>query len=322
MKIRIKQVKEDAIKVGDIVKLRGTDGSMRYKVMKEREMFGNKMKAYVVKSMDSDFGGVAKGTESEFSEDQLQKYAEGGMMEKGGKVGKDDFINVNEVSDNPEGDQLVLRFLQGIAKKFDYPVAQAARFVKERIKKLGYNEALDPVGKEDSDVDNDGDTDKSDKYLQAKRDAISKNIKEDHEVGMAQNLLDDIIKNAAELKLKVGAEEKNLAGWIQDHISQAQNFINQANTGFHEEEISEGNGDDMSAEQEFQKLMKTYDWYFEMSDDDRAYTRGKALNRQLYDLAKFIGPERAIEIFNQYAPKGRPGEEHFSRTITSIDQLR
>ena len=68
--------------------------------------------------------------------------------------------------------------------------------------------------------------------------------------------------------------------------------------------------------------MKTYYWYFEMSDDDRAYTRGKALNRQLYDLAKFIGSERAIEIFNQYAPKGKPGEEHFSRTITSIDQLR
>jgi hypothetical protein len=41
-------------------------------------------------------------------------------------------------SDNPEGDQLVVRFLKGIAKKFDYPVGQAALFVKERLKKLGY----------------------------------------------------------------------------------------------------------------------------------------------------------------------------------------
>lgn len=41
-------------------------------------------------------------------------------------------------SNNPEGDKLVLRFLQGIAKKFDYPVAKAAMFVKERLKKLGY----------------------------------------------------------------------------------------------------------------------------------------------------------------------------------------
>lgn len=39
---------------------------------------------------------------------------------------------------NPEGDRLVLRFLQGIAKKFDYPVSHAAQFVKERLKNLGY----------------------------------------------------------------------------------------------------------------------------------------------------------------------------------------
>ena len=39
---------------------------------------------------------------------------------------------------NPEGDKLVLRFLQGVAKKFDYPVSQAARFVKDTIKSLGY----------------------------------------------------------------------------------------------------------------------------------------------------------------------------------------
>ncbi|MFZ9219875.1 MAG: hypothetical protein ACO22Y_00065 [Sediminibacterium sp.] len=39
---------------------------------------------------------------------------------------------------NPEGDQMVLRFLKGIAKKFDYPVSHAAIFVKERLKSLGY----------------------------------------------------------------------------------------------------------------------------------------------------------------------------------------
>ena len=207
-------------------------------------------------------------------------------------------------------------------------------------------EALDPVGKEDSDINNDGKSDKTDDYLQAKRDAISKNIKEgkklcetcggsgymeealyeDHELGMAINLLDDIIMNAQQLKMKLGGEERNIPGWIQDHISQAQNFINQANTNFHEDEDVRNDAtiteNDMSAEEEFNQLMKKYDWYFEMSDDDRAYDRGKALNRQLYDLAKFIGADKAIEIFNQYAPKGRPGQEHFSRTITSIDQLR
>jgi hypothetical protein len=56
---------------------------------------------------------------------------------------------------------------------------------------------------------------------------------QDHEVSMAGGQLDDIIKNATELKGKVGEQEINLPGWIQDHISQAMQFINQANTGFH-----------------------------------------------------------------------------------------
>lgn len=56
----------------------------------------------------------------------------------------------------------------------------------------------------------------------------------DHEVSMAMGQLDDIIKNASELKEKIGSDEKDIAGWIQDHISQSQNFINQANTGYHE----------------------------------------------------------------------------------------
>ena len=56
---------------------------------------------------------------------------------------------------------------------------------------------------------------------------------QDHEVSMAGGQLDDIIRNATELKGKVGEQEINLPGWIQDHISQAMQFINQANTGFH-----------------------------------------------------------------------------------------
>ena len=39
------------------------------------------------------------------------------------------------------------------------------------------DEAMDPVGKEDGDVDNDGDTDDSDRYLKKRRAAIAKAIK-------------------------------------------------------------------------------------------------------------------------------------------------
>ena len=48
---------------------------------------------------------------------------------------------------------------------------------KDEKKKDDVKEALDPVGQEDSDIDNDGDVDKSDKYLHKRRKAIGKAIK-------------------------------------------------------------------------------------------------------------------------------------------------
>jgi len=48
-------------------------------------------------------------------------------------------------------------------------------------------EAMDPVGKEDDDIDNDGDEDDSDKYLKKRRDAISKAIKKEDRVPMEKD---------------------------------------------------------------------------------------------------------------------------------------
>lgn len=58
----------------------------------------------------------------------------------------------------------------------------------------------------------------------------------DYEVSMSQKQLDGIIKDATELKQKMGEQEFNVAAWVQDHISNAANYINQANTGFTKEE--------------------------------------------------------------------------------------
>jgi hypothetical protein len=64
-------------------------------------------------------------------------------------------------------------------KKLGYKVADIGPDGKERnVKTYGaYKEALDPVGQEDADIDNDGDTDKSDKYLHNRRKAVGKAIK-------------------------------------------------------------------------------------------------------------------------------------------------
>jgi len=57
---------------------------------------------------------------------------------------------------------------------------------------------------------------------------------EDHEVSMAQNQLDSIIKSATELKKKMGMEEKQIPAWIQDHITNSENYISQAASNYHE----------------------------------------------------------------------------------------
>ena len=97
-------------------------------------------------------------------------------------------------------------------------------------------ELLDKVGHEDSDINNDGKVNKTDKYLANRRKAIAKNIKEgdDHEVAMAQASLKSIIKSAAQLMSKLGMMERDIPGWIQDHITNAENYIDQAAQGFHE----------------------------------------------------------------------------------------
>ena len=56
----------------------------------------------------------------------------------------------------------------------------------------------------------------------------------DHEVSMANNSIESIIKNAMDLKAKLGNDEKDIPAWIQDHITNAANFISQAAENYHE----------------------------------------------------------------------------------------
>jgi hypothetical protein len=54
--------------------------------------------------------------------------------------------------------------------------ARERLLAKARAKREKMKESLDPVGQEDDDIDNDGDTDSSDKYLNKRRKAIGKAI--------------------------------------------------------------------------------------------------------------------------------------------------
>lgn len=103
-------------------------------------------------------------------------------------------------------------------------------------------EAMDSVDKKDGDVDNDGDKDSSDKYLQARRDAIGKAMNKNEEIGpkdqadkgeydyegdMAKNQLQTIIRNAQMLHDML-ADETNLPEWVQSKITLAKEYVESA----------------------------------------------------------------------------------------------
>jgi hypothetical protein len=88
--------------------------------------------------------------------------------------------------------------------------------------------------------------------------SLGKSLNEDYEVAMAQDSLDSIIRAAMMLKTQMGDNEVNLPAWIQDHITNSENYINQAAKGYHEsdaqmddeagaEEMNEGYNSEQSA---------------------------------------------------------------------------
>ena len=125
-----------------------------------------------------------------------QLYSNGGILEAAKQLVKmaesaqnhvlsetDDWFDAVSVKRN-------MKELKGLTGQFR-KTAVEANSVNQRLSALyedmgnilnryyDIEEALDPVGKEDDDVDNDGDSDDSDAYLKKRRDAISKAVKGD-----------------------------------------------------------------------------------------------------------------------------------------------
>ena len=101
---------------------------------------------------------------------------------------------------------------------------------------------LDPVGKEDDDINNDGKVDKTDKYLKNKREKISKNIKE--AVPFKKNALDEhdwmtdpkdessmvsvqlqSICDLAQALLQMNKDGNQYDAWVQAKITKAQDYL-------------------------------------------------------------------------------------------------
>ena len=97
---------------------------------------------------------------------------------------------------------------------------------------------------------------------------------QDHEVSMANNSLDTIIKMATELKSKMGENEKDIPAWIQDHITNAENYISQAASNYHEYDKNEGvvnevDNFDLQLVKNMQQTIKDLETKLKMAKDSR-----------------------------------------------------
>ena len=67
-------------------------------------------------------------------------------------------------------------------------------------------------------------------------DVVASNGTQDHEVSMAKASLMSIGKAVQDLMGRLGDTEKDIPGWIQDHITNAENYIVQASKGYYDQE--------------------------------------------------------------------------------------
>ena len=109
-------------------------------------------------------------------------------------------------------------------------------------------EGLDPVGKEDDDINNDGKVDKTDKYLATRRKKISQNIDEthldwpptpDHEATMAMGELRDMVENGMKVYRMIKPNQQ-LPGWVSGYITLASDYMHSIAEYLTEEEATMG----------------------------------------------------------------------------------
>lgn len=130
---------------------------------------------------------------------KVDKETSGDNVADGKNIGVDDFekSKADGTKDGNTGDHAEKHVME------DVELSEDEKYI---------DEILDPVGKEDSDVDNDGDSDNSDKYIKNKRDAIGKAMKNENiSIADAMNRMDSIIDEATGSPDKINNILNNLS---------------------------------------------------------------------------------------------------------------
>ena len=123
--------------------------------------------------------GVPHGS---YSKAELKAERDRRLKTGEGEAYKNAKAGINEGLDEKVKNPYAIGMAAAMKQTGDRPPLKKSTIIKgHEIAKGIKNEAMDPVGKEDSDIDNNGKVNKSDKYLHARRRAIAKAIKEENE---------------------------------------------------------------------------------------------------------------------------------------------
>lgn len=211
-----------------------------------------------------------------------------------------------------------------------------SKFQAETPKGL-LKESLDPVGKEDDDIDNDGDVDKTDKYLHKRRQAVGRAMKEGGEDLTADDIRDAIdsldLDWKDQAKVVKALDHVDISKYKGMTAKQAAEEIKDATL----DEVMYGDSDGDFDAQEDDKQMANY--YYDKGMEayeegdflkaDNYYTRALRLGSSLgwteVDLPPYEGPatdysrRRASEMEEKFdKEKLKKGLKNFGRNVKSV----
>ena len=123
-------------------------------------------------------------------------------------------IEAQEVQADKAGDEK-----RGAKLSFDrVDLYHKIGYLQDKLDDMKESKKLDPVGKADADIDNDGDTDSSDEYLKKRRAAIAKSMKDEEVDKDEDEKKKELVKEKGAKKDEKEVEEGKLPPALQKAI--------------------------------------------------------------------------------------------------------
>ena len=168
-------------------------------------------------------------------------------------------------------------------------------------------EKLDPVGKEDDDVDNDGDVDRSDKYLAKRRKAISKAIKKDKKEEVKEGKMSQLHqlmkdgKTAEEIAKIMRVDAKTIKKLMAGHMKDMEESYEIGTDEYrkHTEDVTPGESGEWTKliNQKSQSMREALAQVWNVSEGSNPFAK-KALTKEVKDGKTMTGKKIAAVDIN------------------------